>query len=292
MSSDRDRWAEWLAKRRFGDDPETQRRALLDLAVVRDRVLDRAALEKGENLLDVGCGEGLIGFGALARGAAGVTFSDISTDLLTFCREAADEIGVLDRCRFVEASADDLSPIGDAAVDVVTTRSVLIYVKQKASAFREFARVLRPGGRVSLFEPINRFAERDANTWGGYDLSPVAEIAAKVRAIYERMQPRDSDPMLDFDERDLVRLAEDAGFFPVNLTLEAVIEPLPRRRWKGFLDSAGNPNIPTLREAMEQTLTAEETDRLTAHLRPLVERGEGRWRMATAYLDARKPNAH
>jgi SAM-dependent methyltransferase len=165
-------------------------------------------------------------------------------------------------------------------------------VKQKGSAFREFARVLRPGGRISLFEPINRFSVRDANTWGGYDLSPVAEIAAKVRAIYTRIQPRDTDPMLDFDERDLVRLAEEAGFFPVNLTLEAVIEPVPQRRWQGFLDSAGNPNIPTLREAMEQTLTAEESDRLTAHLRPFVEQGEGRWRMATAYLDARKPDAH
>jgi ubiquinone/menaquinone biosynthesis C-methylase UbiE len=258
---------------------------------VREKVLDRARLAKGGSLLDVGCGEGLIGFGALARGAASVTFSDISTDLLAFCRDAADEIGALDRCSFVEASADNLSPIANGAVDVVTTRSVLIYVKEKASAFSEFARVLRPGGRVSLFEPINRFADRDANSWGGYDLSPVAEIAVKVRAIYERIQPRDTDPMLDFDERDLVRLAEDAGFYPINLTLEAVIEPLGPLGWQGFLDMAGNPNIPTFKEAMEQALTATERDQLTAHLRPLVEQGDGRWRMATAYLSASKPGA-
>jgi SAM-dependent methyltransferase len=39
----------------------------------------------------------------------------------------------------------------------VTTRSVLIYVQHKDAAFREFHRVLRPGGRVSIFEPINNY---------------------------------------------------------------------------------------------------------------------------------------
>jgi arsenite methyltransferase len=94
--------------------------------------------------------------------------------------------------------------------------------------------------------------------------------------------------MLDFDERDLVGLAEDAGFFPISLTLEAVIEPPPPRSWDGFLDSAGNPNIPTFREAIEQALTAVEREQLTAHLRPLVEQGQGEWRMASAYLAATK----
>ena len=42
-------------------------------------------------------------------------------------------------------------------MDIVTTRSVLIYVEDKRRAFEEFFRVLKPGGRISLFEPINRF---------------------------------------------------------------------------------------------------------------------------------------
>jgi len=289
VASSRDRWADWLAERRFGGDPEIRQRFLSNLAATRDKVLDRARLTPGDSLLDVGCGEGLIGFGALERGASTVTFSDISTDLLDFCREAASDLGVLDRCAFVTAAADDLIPIADASVDVVTTRSVLIYVKNKAAAFNEFARVLRPGGRVSLFEPINRFAQREANSWAGYDLSPVADIADKVRAVYDQIQPRDSDPMLDFDERDLVQLAEDARLFPISLTLEAVIEPTPPRALDGFLDSAGNPNIPTVREAMDQALTPSEREQLTAHLRPLVEHGRGQWRMASAYLAATKP---
>jgi len=255
-------------------------------------VLDRAQVRAGEDLLDVGCGEGLIAFGALERGAGTVTFSDISSDLLDFCRQAAKDLGVLDRCRFVQAPAESLDSIGDETVDVVTTRSVLIYVKNKAAAFAEFERVLRPGGRLSLFEPINRFSRdsEQANSFAGYDVSGLDEVAEKVRRVFEAIQPPDSDPMLDFDERDLLRLAEEAFFFPISLMLDAVIEPAPPRAWDGFFNSSGNPTIPTVAEAIEQALTPAERDTLIKRLRPLVEQGLGEWRMASAYLAATKPS--
>lgn len=289
-SAARDRWAEWLAERRFGGDQEARAEILSRLAETRDAVLDRAELRAGETLLDVGCGEGLIGFGALGRGAGRVIFSDISTDLLDFCRQAAAELGVLDRCRFVEASANDLAGIDDESVDVVTTRSVLIYVKEKAAAFAEFARVLPLGGRISIWEPINRFGaeERRAGCFYGYELDGLDGVRSKLDAVFAELQPLDTDPMMDFDERDLLRLAEHVGFFPITLTLEAVIEPVAPRSWEGLLDTAGNPNIPTLREAMEQALTPEEREWLTAQLRPLVERGQGEWRMALAHLSGRR----
>lgn len=255
-------------------------------------MLQRAKLVEGESVLDVGCGEALIGFGALERGAASVTFSDISSDLLAFCQEVAADLGVVERCRFVQAPADNLAPVESASVDLVTTRSVLIYVTDKAQAFGEFARVISPGGRISVYEPINRFAQSE-NTdcrFAGYDLSGLDQIAAKLRHLYEAIQPPD-DPMLDFDERDLIQLAEEAGFFPIDLTLEAVVEPLSPRDWDGLLDTAGNPNIPTLREAMDEALTASEREQLTRHLRPLVEQGRGTWRMAHAFLSANKPES-
>ena len=288
MATQRDRWAEWLAERRFGGDPETRRRDLTELTGRRDKVLDLAQLVEGETLLDVGCGEGLIAFGALERAAGSVIFSDVSDDLLDFCRQAAADLEVVDRCRFLKASADDLGAIEDESVDVVATRSVLIYVVDKPAAFREFARVLRPGGRISLFEPINRFAQTGRATWAGYDLEPLGEIGSKVRAVYGAIQPPDSDPMLDFDERDLIRLAEEAGFFPIRLYLEAEIRRVEPRAWSGFLNSSGNPNIPTLAEAMAQALTPAEQERLAEYLRPLVEGGQGEWRMASAHLAGTK----
>jgi arsenite methyltransferase len=288
----RDCWAEWLAERRFGGDAEVKDRFLAELGKTRDRVLDAAGLAPGETVLDVGCGDGLIAFGALERGAGEAVFSDVSEDLLAECRRIAEKLGVLGRCRFVRASADDLAAVEGDSIDVVTTRSVLIYVKRKPEAFREFLRVLRKGGRISLFEPINRFGYEDArrdDRYFGFDAAPVAAEAAKLRAVYEAIQPPDSDPMLDFDERDLLRLAEEAGFHPIELELQAEIKPSDPVPYETFVNQSGNPRIPTVAEAMEQALTPDERKRFSAHLRPLVEQGRGEWRMATALLRGTKP---
>lgn len=285
----RDCWAEWLATRRYGGDVEACRRGLEQLTRWRDKVLDNARLSEGETLLDAGCGEGLIGFGALERGAGRVIFSDISQDVLDFCQGAAAELGLLERCSFFQASADELAGVRSGSIDAVTTRSVLIYVADKQSAFGEFARVLRSGGRISLFEPINRFARRDADTWAGFDLSAIPEIATKIRSVYDTIQHPGSDPMVDFDERDLLTMAEQAGFFPIHLHLDAEITASEPRRWDTFVSSAGNPQIPTVAEAMDQALTQDEREQLIRHLRPLVEEGRGTWRMASVFLHAVKP---
>jgi SAM-dependent methyltransferase len=285
----RDCWAEWLATRRHGGDEEVKREFASELEKRRAKLLDRAELAAGEILLDVGCGDGLVGFGALDRGAE-VVFSDVSEVLLDRCRDAAESLGVLGHCRFVRASADDLAPLASETVDVVTTRSVLIYVANKPGAFMEFFRVLRPGGRISIFEPINRFAHPEPpDRFCSFDVGPVSDIAAKVRSIFQELQPEESDPMLDFDERDLLTACESTGFFPIDLELQAEIRPLRARSWDTFLNTAGNPKIPTLREAMEQALDPDERKRLTVHLRPLVEAGGGTWRMAHAWLRAAKP---
>ncbi|MGH3236822.1 MAG: class I SAM-dependent methyltransferase, partial [Streptosporangiaceae bacterium] len=257
MTDGPDRWHRWLLDVRFGGDAASRQRDLAEfLYPVRDTVLDKAGLQAGETLLDVGTGDGLIAFGALERlGPAGhVIFSDISRDLLDHCREAATAEGLLDRCAFILASADGLTGVPDASVDVVTTRSVLIYVKDKAAALREFYRVLKPGGRVSMFEPINLLMSRsDPDRFSGYDVSPVMPIAAKVQALYESIQPPGIDPMIDFDDRDLVRHAQDAGFPEIDLelrvTVEATRRPVP---WELFLRMSGNPLIPPLGEALDR----------------------------------------
>jgi arsenite methyltransferase len=284
----RDHWAEWLLKGRFGGQEQTPEWAA-KLRRTRDRVLDGAKLKRGAILLDVGAGDGLIAFGALERGAGEVIFSDISDDLLEHARSLAATLGVSARCRFVHAAADDLAPIEDAFVDVVTTRSVLIYVENKAGAFAEFHRVLRPGGRISLFEPINRFCGSGAEaTFWGYPLDGLADVRDKLNALYDAHQPPD-DPMLDFDERDLIDLALASGFFPVELDLELEIAPHEPTSWERFLNTPGNPTIPSPGEAIETTLDAHQRDRFVRHMRPLVERGDGVARWARAYLRATKP---
>ena len=217
-------------------------------------------------------------------------FSDISQVLLDHAQSLAKEMNVLDRCRFLKMSADDLSVIEAASVNVVTTRSVLIYVSAKQRAFQEFYRVLKPGGHLSIFEPINRFAHPEPpNIFAGYDVQPVAGIAQKLKVYYERIQPRDTNPMVDFDERDLVSFAEQAGFNEVYLELKIEIKPIvDKMTWEQFMQYAANPKVPTIEEAMQETLQPEEINIFTLHLRPLVEQGQGVRRGALAFLWATK----
>jgi ubiquinone/menaquinone biosynthesis C-methylase UbiE len=172
-----DIWSEWLLRRRFGGDPNQLKRFRDALYPVRDRVLANANLSEGDTLLDVGCGDGLIGFGALRLdGNVRVIFSDVSDALLSVCRQLASEALLLDRCAFVRVSANDLGAIPDASVDAVTIRSVLNYVEHKDAAFREF---------------------------------------------FRQLQPPETDPMLNFDERDLFQSAERAGFTDLHLDYSA-----------------------------------------------------------------------
>jgi SAM-dependent methyltransferase len=285
--SSTDHWAEWLRLRRHGGSAEQRRLTLERLAPIRDELLDLGRVRPGDVVLDVGCGDGLIGLGALER-SAHVIFSDVSQACLEDCRTVAG-----DAAEYRLASATDL---GDVAADVVTMRSVLIYVDDKPKAFAEFFRVLRPGGRIAIFEPINRFGlEERRGTWGFGDVRGVEELLARVVAEVDRVQDAAGGlgPMIDFDERDLLALAEGAGFVDLRLQLIAEVTATPADvtlDWDVMVDSSPNPLAPTLREAMESALAPEEIERLTAVLRPQVEEGRmGPARFARAFLSARKP---
>ncbi len=285
----RDKWADWLLRARFGGDPVRRAGMMEKLGPVRDRVLDNAQLSEGDTVLDVGAGDGLISFGALDRvGATGVVIlQDISADLLSHARTFADAGGLVDRCRFVQGSASDLDAILDASVDAVTTRSVLIYLPaaQKAGALAEFRRVLRPGGRISLYEPINRFGVPEPDhIFEGYDVTAVADLAARVRVVRDCEGP-ENHPLLDFDERDLLSWVEDAGFGDIRMAYEVEIVPGGwHDNWESFIGTPGNPLDPPLGETIAAALAPDEAERLEQHLRPLVEGGRGVRRFASCYL--------
>jgi ubiquinone/menaquinone biosynthesis C-methylase UbiE len=273
---------------------------LSTLSQVRDTVLQNARISQGNILLDVGCGDGLIAFGAIPLvGERGkVIFCDISQNLLDHCRVLAQQMGVLDRCQFLQASADNLRTIESNSVDAVTARSVLVYVREKKQAFQEFYRVLKPRGRLSIFEPIPSFMYPEPpNLLYGYDMTPIMPIAKKLRAVYERYQSAQTGSMSDFTERDLLKFLEEVGFPEAYLALQIAIIPgtsenIPsaarKPNWEAFLKSSLNPLTPTLEEAIRQALSTDEAEQFIRYLRPLVETRQRVDRSAVAYLGAVK----
>ena len=293
-----DKWSRWLAETRFGGDQKAAEIQLRGLESLRKRLLRKAGLGEGKVVLDVGAGEGLVGFGALELvGATGrVIFSDISERLVEFTRAAAEQMGVLDRCSFVTGRAEDLNAIESESVDLVTTRSVLIYVDDKRRAFHEFFRVLKPGGRTALFEPIDdyrmteysKYWERKA--WVDPDSTegaPIKDLLERLHKHWERYR-HVNEAMINFSERDLVMMCIDAGFAGVHTELDLNVGPMPPMNWDTMMKSSGNPLIPTNGEVIREIFSPEEQARFERHLRPLVERGGQLWRMHGSFTWAFK----
>ena len=289
----RDRWAAWLLDRRFGGDTAQRDAMLPALYRYRDEVLRRAAIQPGDIVLDVGCGDGLIGFGAadLVGPSGRVVFSDSSADLLAACREiaasSAEPTGTqTSRFAFVQTGLPALEGIGSNSVDVATTRSVLIYVDDIAGSFAALHRVLRPGGRLSIFEPINRFGRDDgADRLWGFDMSGLEPIAVKVRQYYDAIAPGLAT-MLAFDERDLLRHAEAAGFEHLQLAYTAEVTRSGGGSVDDLLRRAPNPLVPPLGEIVASALAPPEEAALRERFAAELADRRQDWRLATAYLSA------
>ncbi len=219
-------------------------------------------------------------------------FSDISAALLEHCRDAARFAGVQAQCAFVIAALPELGGIADECFDVVTVRSVLIYVADKAAALVAMHRVLRPGGRLGLFEPINRFtASFDAGRLWGFAVHGVEELAAQVNTAAAGHAP-EAGSMLGFDERDLFAMASAAGFVNVRMDYHAeVLDGMPpATSLDAFLSTAPNPLSPTYAELLDQALSPTQARTLRARLARSFEAGDHRRRSAVAHLCASRAN--
>jgi len=104
---------------------------------------------QGKNILDVGCGTGVMSLLALQKGAAKAVCSDISNYMLERARDKADQQGYgVDRIDFRQLDAESL-PFEDASFDAVMTGMTLGLLPDQDKAIREMVRVLRPGGFLS-----------------------------------------------------------------------------------------------------------------------------------------------
>ena len=192
--------AQELAK--FGDiahrwwDPDSEFRPLHRINPLRLAWIESLAGLRGKDVLDVGCGGGILAE-AMARSGARVTGIDLASRALGVARLHALEAGVADlECR--EIAVEELAAQQPAAFDVVTCMEMLEHVPDAASVVHACARLVRPGGWV-FFSTLNR--------------NPKSFLFAIVGAEYLlRLLPRGTHEYARLIRpSELARFARDAG---------------------------------------------------------------------------------
>jgi len=108
--------------------------------------LKRHGLKPGDRLLDVACGTGLVALEAakVLGGAENITCIDPSEGMLACARSKL-------RAHFVQGRAESL-PTADNTFDFLSMGFALRHVTSLEDTFREFLRVLKPGGKVLILE--------------------------------------------------------------------------------------------------------------------------------------------
>ncbi|KAH8846950.1 hypothetical protein MCOR27_002313 [Pyricularia oryzae] len=119
-------------------------------------LLKQLGLEPGMRVLDVGCGPGNItSYLADVVGASGeVVGVDPSEERIDLARakitSPGESSGTGARLSFFVGTAEDLSRFATGSFDAVYCNSTLHWVRDQPLALREFARVLKPGGRLGV----------------------------------------------------------------------------------------------------------------------------------------------
>lgn len=127
-----------------------------DAALIDDLLAD---LPPEPTVLDVGCGDGARTLANLPAGSVGLDFSRRGLEL------AAETVP---GARLVQGDMTSL-PIADKSVDAVTAYHAVFHVPSDSqpAVYREFARVLRPGGMVLLTLPGGAFETVRRGWMGG-----------------------------------------------------------------------------------------------------------------------------
>ena len=146
-------------------------------------------IRDGDVVLDIGSGSGtdtLIA--STLTGPRGKVYGlDMTPAMLDKLRRNIAAMGARN-VEPVEGNAEEMT-LPSASIDVVTSNGVLNLVPDKARAFAEIARVLKPGGRlqiadISLAKPVSETSRADPKLWAECVVGAVVEddYLARLRA--------------------------------------------------------------------------------------------------------------
>lgn len=113
-----------------------------------------------ERALEIGSGTGYFSLNLMQEGAIQrLVASDISGGMLEALAATADSLGLGERVETVRTEAERL-PFEDGSFDLVLGHAVLHHIPDLDRAFREFARVLKPGGAIVFCGEPSRYGDR------------------------------------------------------------------------------------------------------------------------------------
>ena len=177
----------------------------------RRRTVALAGVRDGDAVLDMACGTGDLTEAFLRTGATEVIGGDFTPEMLDQARRKAARLPEGARPVYEHADAMNLE-YDDQRFDVVTIAFGIRNVTDPAAAIREFARVLRPGGRLVILEfaePRNPFI-RWGNRFYTMRVMPwTASMVARDGSGAYRYLPRSIETFLDPEQ--LAELMRGAG---------------------------------------------------------------------------------
>jgi 2-polyprenyl-6-hydroxyphenyl methylase / 3-demethylubiquinone-9 3-methyltransferase len=183
-------------------DPNGPSKPLHDLNPLRLQYIERAVALAGREILDVGCGGGILSE-SMARAAARVLGIDLGEAVLEVAELHALETGTAVDYRLI--AAEDLALERPAAFDAVTCMEMLEHVPDPAATLRALAALVKPGGDV-VVSTLNRNPQAFA----------VAIIGAEM---ITRTLPRGTHEYLKFIRpSELARWGRAAGLELLDLT--------------------------------------------------------------------------
>lgn len=133
-------------------DKDSEFKPLHDINPLRLDYIDQRANLKGNKVIDIGCGGGILSESMAARGAE-VTGIDLGGAPLAVARLHKLESGV--NVDYQQISAEAMAAEHAGSFDVVTCLEMLEHVPDPASVVQACATLVRPGGDV-FFSTINR----------------------------------------------------------------------------------------------------------------------------------------
>jgi ubiquinone/menaquinone biosynthesis C-methylase UbiE len=179
-------------------------------------MLDAASLLPGDRVIDIGCGQGTTTVEAARRTApsGAVVGVDISGPLLQEARRRARQAGV-DNVDFIQTDAQAY-PFDEAAFDAVISRFGVMFFDDHDAAFANFAKAVRPGGRLAIVCP----AEPLQSEW-----IRLAFTAVAPHVGLPDLGPAGAPGTFAFADRErLAATIVNAGFSEVSV--EAVVRPI------------------------------------------------------------------